>query len=445
MVDLSIDLFWKVIVNKINFLFYSTNSILKENLEKICSSHSFTFSMISSFDEALQILNQQSFQCVMVDLDDATLKPLSLLEWIQSCCLFARVGILIQKTYKPEFLLALRLGVREIITSPEYQSVSILTEKLQSVSRDIQTNIKWREFAFLEQKLFWIGQHPETCWLWDQMKSLASLSFPVLLSGESGVGKKHLAKVLASESGSKFVGFDAALIPDYEQKKLFHELMDQTKKEKILLCVNEVSMLHPELQEYMLECMLHTKNLQLPCESWRLVALTSRDLQDEVDHGRLREDLYLILKERCYSLSPLRDRKQDIETIVEFILQSQLRPVYFSKDAMVALTDYEWPGNTAQLFDVIQWILSHHQTSLIQGKVLPQEILKSSFYRSEAPEDEMFKLSYNDAKKRVLNKFNRTYMTHVIKQSDDNLTVAAEKAGMDRSNFKKIMKKYGLE
>ena len=81
----------------------------------------------------------------------------------------------------------------------------------------------------------------------------------------------------------------------------------------------------------------------------------------------------------------------------------------------------------------------------ITAKNLPSKILSAIFYNSVKQEPDLAELNYKEAKKRALNIFNRSYIIGILEKTGWNITAASEQAGMDRSNFKKIIKKYSVE
>ena len=128
--------------------------------------------------------------------------------------------------------------------------------------------------------------------------------------------------------------------------------------------------------------------------------------------------------------------------IHEWEKQNSVR--YLSLDVLEALTGYDWPGNVSELKSTLVSMLQSAPDATVTAKFLPAEILQKTFYRLEKEWEDFSELPYTEAKKRMLHKFHRTYIADVLKKAHNNLTVAAERAQLDRSNFKKIIKKYNL-
>lgn len=398
---------------KTDFLFCLTNKAVAENLDKVCSGAGFSFKIVGDFDRLLSSIESQHFSYIFVDLDDDELKPLQTLDWLGTYFLYSKIGVFTAKAYTNEFLQALRLGAVFFITQPQYENEG----KLKAVL--------------------------------DELIHVTDHSLPLLISGEKGIGKEMVAKDLAQKAGfSQFVVFDADKMPEYEQKKKFLETVTGlTGKSGACFCLHHISSLHLEIQEMVVEYLVH-KKLDVPgMEDFRarVLATTSKNLLPLVQQGKFREDLYHILQQTCYEMVPLRERRVHIPSLVEALLNEAPKVCFFSKDAMMALIDYHWPGNDAELTRVISAVLKSADSAVLSAKLLPQEILQKSYYKTDSGLEDIFDGDYNEAKKRVLHQFSYDYIAKLIKNSDENLTVAAERAGMDRSNFKKLMKKYGFE
>jgi len=213
----------------------------------------------------------------------------------------------------------------------------------------------------------------------------------------------------------------------------------------------EVTQLHPELQEAIAE---YLKDGVLSLDGYvyrkplQLVTTSTQNLFHAAEQGFLREDLSFILSRCQLTVPPLNKRISDLPLLVQYFLDNHTESsekVYFSRDSITALSHYAWPGNVQELFEVLQQVLEENPTGMITSRSLPHRILQKSFYTTSSMEEGLADVNYNEAKKRVVNQFNHDYIKELMEKADGNLTVAAEKAGMDRSNFKKIIKKYGVK
>ncbi|MDZ4224406.1 MAG: sigma-54-dependent Fis family transcriptional regulator, partial [bacterium] len=117
-----------------------------------------------------------------------------------------------------------------------------------------------------------------------------------------------------------------------------------------------------------------------------------------------------------------------------------------SVDVLQTLQNYEWVGNVRELENVIERAVVLVNGDTIYAKDLPPQILGQSYYvTEEAGPKDLTKFPYQEAKDRALASFNRTYLASLLKQTSGNISIASERAGMDRSNFKKIIRRYNID
>ena len=228
----------------------------------------------------------------------------------------------------------------------------------------------------------------------------SALDGMVLLLGESGTGKDYLARYIHSLSArcdAPFFCLNCAALPqDLAESELFgHEpgaftgsigrkrgLLEVARGGTLLL--NEIGELSPSLQSKLLT-FLDTRSIirvggdkSIPIDT-RLIAATNRDLANEVDEGRFREDLFYRINVFPIVLPLLRDRAEDIPQLVEELLESlckdlglrRIPPV--SKEVIRAIQERPWPGNVRELRNVLEAALMHSQ-----GKALHIEHLNRS-------------------------------------------------------------------
>src|SRR3990167_8450598 len=119
-----------------------------------------------------------------------------------------------------------------------------------------------------------------------------------------------------------------------------------------------------------------------------------------------------------------------------------------SVDALQSLQNYRWVGNVREMENVLERAVVLVNGDTITARDLPSKILGDAFYLGAEEGGDIADLSqfdYQEAKNRALWAFNRSYLSNLLRQANGNLSSAASKAGMDRSNFKKIIKKYNVE
>jgi DNA-binding NtrC family response regulator len=116
-----------------------------------------------------------------------------------------------------------------------------------------------------------------------------------------------------------------------------------------------------------------------------------------------------------------------------------------SIDAMQALQNYSWVGNVRELENVIERCVVLITGNVVKAKDIPASILTKSFYLGEHEEADWARFTYREAKMRAISLFNKSYIRNLLKETGGNISLASNKAGLDRSNLKKIIKKYDID
>jgi DNA-binding NtrC family response regulator len=179
----------------------------------------------------------------------------------------------------------------------------------------------------------------------------------------------------------------------------------------------------------------------------RFVSATSRDLELEIAAGRFRRDLYYRLAVIHLKLPPLRERMEDIETIVEDLFR-QLRTTQqsaedFSPEAWALLRRHAWPGNVRELRNVVERGLSLARGRWIEATDLPAEIATGGAEYDARPESwPAATVAANRPMDRVAAE--REYLVNLLRMSGGNVTQAAEQAGVSRQGLHRILHRHGI-
>jgi DNA-binding NtrC family response regulator len=289
---------------------------------------------------------------------------------------------------------------------------------------------------------------------------VAQSSVPVLLFGESGTGKELIARAIHAQGdpAKPFATVDcAATVPTLFASELFgHERGAFTGADRRsdgafqranggTLFLDEIGELSLDLQSVLLGVVERKRvrrvggQEELPVDV-RIICATNRDLRSEVNAGRFRLDLYYRLAVVLVSVPPLRDRTSDIPILVEHFLREAGydggAEDIFPPAAMAELARHAWPGNVRELRNVVESAL------VLGGMQLSQE-------GSPAPAPSTLRppgaaMSYRDARREVLERFEREYLTSLLSRTGGNVRQAAREARMDRSYLIELLKRHQL-
>jgi two-component system response regulator GlrR len=279
----------------------------------------------------------------------------------------------------------------------------------------------------------------------------------ILIQGESGTGKELLARAVHRSSpraNHPFIAINCGAIPEtLLESELFGHMKgsftgaiaDQrglfVAADKGTLFLDEIGDMPLALQVKLLR-VIETREVRpigatrsIPFDV-RIISATHRDLLREKSMGTFREDLYYRLNVVTLKLPALAERREDIPLLANHFL-SKLAPRYardkaaFSPEALELLAKANWPGNVRQLYNVVE-----QSVALCPTDVIPRMFVE------QAIQVEMHEMtSFEDARKR----FERDYLTRILKLTHGSVTQAAKLARRNRTEFYKLLQRHGIE
>jgi two-component system, NtrC family, response regulator HydG len=309
-----------------------------------------------------------------------------------------------------------------------------------------------------------VGNSPPMQRLKDNIGCIGPTDATVLIRGESGVGKELVARALHFNSrrkGGPFVCMNcAALSESLLESELFgHEKGSFTgatnrkmgkfeQAHKGTLMLDEVGEMSPAIQAKFLRVLEgHPFERVGGGESVkvdvRVVAATNRDLEEAVEKGQFRKDLYFRLQVVELRIDPLRDRRDDISALAEFFLEKFVaktgRPLRgYSPTALEKLVDYDWPGNVRELQNTIE-----RAVILSRGEIVEAEDIQLSRLRREAGEVRADGIPGAVGGPLVsLDSLEQQYILQVLDHTAWNKTQAAQILGIERSTLDRKLKRY---
>lgn len=440
-----------------DFLFVSTDETLTTRLQEVCARVSRSCVCAVSFEGAFDQTNKSRFGCILVDAKDAPQGGLRFLEWLRTRWVPSLIGLFATHSdaFKDIPFARLQLAENFVIADDDVW----LEQKITALARanDITQRLSWRAWSDHHgTRLTWVELCPEAAHAVNVAEALHDMPFLFFVTGEQGAGKNILAQALLA-SDQSLVVWPQAQAPSDQTESFLAQLATLFLKQKetgilphAALLIEDSAVLTPALQDF-LESYFSTGRCMISEQVFEpvlhVVVLSCASPEQLNGTHSMRGDLLA----RCWHahilVKPLRERRQDIVRLVDYFIhewEKQNSVRYLSLDVLEALTSYDWPGNVSELKTTLFAILNATSEATVTAKFLPAEILQKTFYRSEKESEDFSELSYTEAKKRMLHKFHRTYIADVLKKAHNNLTVAAERAQLDRSNFKKIIKKYNL-
>jgi DNA-binding NtrC family response regulator len=297
-----------------------------------------------------------------------------------------------------------------------------------------------------------------------KIEKISSCSVDVLISGESGTGKEITARAihyLSRRAGKPFVPVNCGAIPEslFENELFGHVKgaftdagLPQTglvkEAEQGTLFLDEIGATSPYVQVKLLRLLQNREyrplgDFRRRKADIRVIAATNRDLQDLLDEGAFRKDLFYRLNVVSIHMPPLRARREDIPVLVEHFTKRYAREYDkptkgFTKDAIRCLVSYSWPGNIRELEHKVQQAIVMSESPVIGVGDIQ---LAPGQSESEGQTFERF----NVAKKRVVDSFARTYLAQLLQEHCGDVAGASRRAGTSRTGLWNLLKKHGID
>ena len=296
--------------------------------------------------------------------------------------------------------------------------------------------------------------------VYKQIAHAADSSAPVLISGESGVGKELVAQAIHSHSKrarEPFVAINCGALADtlLESELFGHQrgaftgavvdhkgVFEQAGGGTVLL--DEIGDTTAALQVRLLRVLEESEvrpvggNRSLRVSA-RVIAATNVPLEQAVTDGRFRQDLYYRLSVIVIRVPPLRERRADIPLLIGSFLDAANKRAgqkkRLSAEALDALMRYAWPGNVRELANTIERLVVSSRGSLIEVFDLPDIVVAVRPAAREQPFSDL----------PTLDDLERRYLLHVLEAANGNRTRAAEILGIDRRTLYRMAERFGIE
>ena len=310
-----------------------------------------------------------------------------------------------------------------------------------------------------------VGESREMNQLFNKIEKVGPSDVTVLIQGESGSGKELVAKEIhktSSRQNRPMITMNCAALPEtlIESELFGHEkgaFTGATERrlgkfelaDKGTIFLDEIGDMSPNtqakvlriLQEQSFERLGGTETL---CVDVRLISATHKDLLKEIKEGNFREDLYYRLKVVEILLPPLRNRREDIiilaEKFIQYFSEKHRKNVKsISNEAVKVFTRYSWPGNVRELQNVIESAVVMANAETLEISDFPGEISNSD---SNLSFD--YNLPFRDAKKIVVDTFERDFVSRKLAENNGNISKAAEALGMHRQSLQHKLKELNM-
>ena len=435
-------------------------------LRTLLSGWGYTIVEADDGQVAIEKVHKQAFDMILMDIRMLKVSGLEALVRIKTYNPAIPVIIMTAYSSVETAVEALKKGAYDYLTKPlDFDELRLAMEKAMDHSRLKEENRLLRESLgsrFDRQNI--IGRSTAMAKILETVAQVAPSEATVLITGDSGTGKELIAGAIHFNSPRKdgpFVKVNCAAITEtlLESELFGHEKGAFTGAHRLKegrfrqadggsLFLDEVSEMSMGMQVKLLRALQEREITRVGGEEVvkvdvRVIAATNKDLIQEIESERFREDLYYRLNVVTLNVPLLRERKDDIPLLAQHFLgtfaeKNRKQIKGFSPQAMDQLVKYDWPGNVRELMNAVERAVVLSRSEYLDEQDLPL-VIKDALSGEEkipsryaVPAD----LPLEDVEKATILK--------TLESTDGNKSEAARRLGITRKTLHKKLKKYGM-
>ena len=436
--------------------------LIRQSLSGVLDDEGYQAASVESGEECVRELQRGSYELVLLDVWLPGMDGLETLARIQEIPFELRPTVVIISGHATieTAVKATKLGAFDFLEKP--LTIDKVTVVVKNALQQHKMELELQRFKADGQSRFQIiGDSVPMKALRQQLALMAATNGRVLIYGESGTGKQLVAHAIHNSSpraSEPFIEVNCAVIPeDLIESELFGHrkgsfsgaLEDKTGKfqraDGGTLFLDEVGDMSLKTQAKVLrviedqrfEPVGSASSIQVDA---RVVASTNKNLEDEIERGNFREDLFYRLNVIPFSVPPLRERIEDVPLLADHFLKEYTtaygrKPKELTPEAYRVLVEYSWPGNVRELRNLMERIVIMNPQVRVDARHIP---LNASRRASTDRSDRFGSLQ------EVREAAEREYILRKLEETRGNVTRAAELLGLERSNLYRKMKTLGI-
>jgi two-component system nitrogen regulation response regulator NtrX len=436
---------------------------IRESLKGVLEDEGYACEAVDSGEHCLRELSRHNYDVVLLDVWMGGMDGLETLARIQERPFEERPEIVIISGHGTieTAVKATKLGAFDFLEKP--LTIDKVTLVLNNAAQQRRLELELSRLKESgEAKLRIIGDSVPMKALRQQLGLMAATNGRVLVFGESGTGKELIAHAIHAASArarEAFVEVNCAAIPEelieselfgHRKGSLAGALEDKTgklqKADGGTLFLDEVGDMSLKTQakvlrafdEQRFEPVGASESIQVDV---RVVASTNKNLEEEIERGNFREDLFYRLNVIPFHVPPLRERIEDVRLLAdhfltEFTTAYGRKPKTLTEDALRALEEYPWPGNVRELRNLMERIVIMNPQTGIDARHIPLDRSRRAVF--DRPMERFGSLQ------EVREAAERDYIFKKLEEAKGNVTRAAELLGLERSHLYRKMKALGI-
>jgi two-component system nitrogen regulation response regulator NtrX len=436
--------------------------LIRQSLAGVLEDEGYQTHAVATGEECCDEIRRSPFDLVLLDVWLPGMDGLETLARIQEIPFADRPVVVIISGHGTieTAVKATKLGAFDFIEKPlTIEKVTVVVKNaLQQRRLELELD-RFKEDDRLRLRI--IGESVPMKALRQQLALMAATNGRVLIYGESGTGKELVAHAIHSSSAREaepFVEVNCAAIPeDLIESELFGHrkgtfpgaLEDKIgklqKADSGTLFLDEVGDMSLKTQAKVLRSLDEQRFEPVGADTSiqvdvRVIAATNKNLEEEIERGNFREDLFYRLNVIPFYVPPLRQRVEDIPVLAdhflkEFTMAYGRKPKELTREAYLVLEDHRWPGNVRELRNLMERIVIMNPQVRIDARHIPLHAPKRA---AERPPERFGSLH------EVRAAAEREYILKALDETQGNVTRTAEVLGLERSNLYRKMKALGI-
>ncbi len=405
--------------------------------------------------EAVQRMEKEQFDVLITDIKMPGLSGIELLETVKDKYPGTEVIIITGFGSISSAVDAMRKGAVDYITKPfNLDEVGLRVKKIHGQKILKKENVALKTYYGMDKEVRIIARSAKMKHILDAVENIRDSAANLFLTGETGVGKSLVAKIIHFTSRRKNMPFLSINCATLSEELLTSELFGHEKgaftgavsaKQGLVeiadtgtLFLDEIAELSPNLQAKLLKVVedgefYRVGGTKQQTVDVRFIAATNRNVKNLITEGRFREDLYYRLNIVELHIAPLHERQEDIKPLSLYFLQKHLpksnkKISGISDEAAGILMQYGFPGNVRELENIIERAIIVEKGPLITPESLPQGIrgIQAS--------------AFDPDRIQTVDELVKDYAEKVVKMANGNRSKAAELLGISRTSLWKILK-----
>jgi len=430
----------------------------------LCKTGLYDVVQATNGESCLRKLKEMKLDLIMLDLQMPGIDGIETLKRLNQMERHLPVIIMTAHGSIDKAVASMKLGAHDFLTKPFPGERLKVTVKNVLEASELENEVETLRSELKEkyQLSNIIGQSGIMQEVFRSVEKVVNSDVTVLLQGESGTGKELFARAIHNQCDARkekpFVAVNCTALPEslLESELFGHEkgAFTGASSRRIgkfeladggTVFLDEIGDMSPSTQAKILRVLQEREFERLGGNSLvkvniRLISATNKNLEEEVQKGRLREDLYYRISVFPIRLPPLRERKEDISLLTAHFIsrynkRENKKVGSISKESLGLLINYHWPGNVRELENVIERAVVVTSGPEIVPNDLPSHIVSSGSEKVAYPDETL---------PRWIEKMEIEILRKTLLEYEGNITKAAKKLGIGRATIYRKAKKHNL-